>query len=138
MLCIRIIATLALAPISAIANVACYEAPPESIDLDQEYESASVVFVATVTRDRNDEAVLRYTLHSPPLKGTVPETGELVQNNLCWSMSLLNDSGIVLFFLDSVDQPVSVSDWQLVSLGIGKAGLTWVSDWLRTKSHDLE
>jgi hypothetical protein len=53
-------------------------------------------------------------------------------------MPLLNDSGIVLFFLDSVDQPVSVSDWQLVSLGIGKAGLTWVSDWLRTKSHDLE
>ena len=138
MIRVSIIAALALAPMLTLADVACFDKPPESVDIDEKYESARVVFVATVTRDKSNEAILRYVLHEPALKGEVPAAGELAQNNLCWSMPLLNDSGIVLFFLDSLDHPVSVTDWQLVALGIDEPSMTWVSDWLKNKLRDLE
>ena len=112
----------------------CAEELVSEADLDMAYESSIFVFVATIREPHDDEMLMTYVLHPPALKGTVPSSGPLFLSNGCWlGIPTVNGSTILVLFLDSLDQKITMSNWQLVALAPNEPGLTWVSNWLSAK-----
>lgn len=134
----RVIASpcLFLLGTAAWAGTPCAEALVDESELDSALNDSNFVFVATVTGENEQGTTLHYQLHSPALKGVVPLTGELTQAKSCWGIPFLNGSAILLLLMDSLDQPISISNWKLVALGPGEPGLTWVAEWLVEKTSN--
>ena len=109
----------------------CRNEPTSEAGLDEALESSNLAFVATVFELDDNERLLRFQLHPPPLKGDVPPTGELLLTTKCWvGIPWLNGTAILVLFLDSLEQEISRLNWQLVALAPDEPGLAWVSDWL--------
>ena len=110
-------------------------------DLDEAFDKSNYVFVATIIGENERGALHNYKLHGPALKGSVPLTGVITQGDSsqpdqCWGMPFLNGRVIVVLFLDSMDQAVFCSDWQLLALEGGEPSLTWVADWLKVRTAE--
>lgn len=129
---------LIFAPAIAFADQPCIDRLADESDLDEAFDKASFVFVATVIGENEQGLAVTYQLHPPALKGSVPSSGEITQANQCRGIPFLDGSAIILLFMDSLGAPLSRNNWQLVSLAEEGPGLTWVSDWLAVKMAETD
>lgn len=128
-----IIAMLIANPATAVT---CKEFLANESDLDETLEQSTYAFVARVSVDDSSEPPsLRYTIFEPALKGDLPASGTLVYGTtFCARLLELLDEGIIVVFLDSMDEVVTRQNATLLASTEDGPSYRWVSDWLQRAS----